>query len=272
MIFSALSFTAMNSVIKYLDNFHTFEVVFFRSLGTLIICYVLLKHKGISLWGNQKKLLIGRSVVGVISMTLFFYALKIMPFGSTVTLRYLAPVFAAIFAVIILKEKIKSIQWAYILMAFIGVLLLKGFETEVNAFGLVIILTSALFSGFVYIFLRAIGQRDHPLVIIFYFMLISTILGGLGSLFYWRHPSVNELILLISSGVFGYGGQIFMTKAFQLETANKVAPLTYLEAVFALYLGWLFFAETYTIWGLVGIFMVVVGMLLNMIVKPVKTI
>ncbi|GAL61682.1 permease of the drug/metabolite transporter (DMT) superfamily [Algibacter lectus] len=105
MLISTLAFACMNTTVKYLSNFSAFQIVLFRSVGSLFFTFGFLLKNKISLAGNNKKLLILRGVVGVTSMSLFFMATKYLPIGSAVSLRYLAPIFAAIFAVFLLKEK-----------------------------------------------------------------------------------------------------------------------------------------------------------------------
>ena len=264
MLISALAFTAMSTGVKVLKHYQPFEIVFFRCIVTLLICFIFIKRQKISLWGNQKILLFGRSLVGVTSMVLFFYSIQIMPLGSAVTLRYLAPIFAAIMAVLFLRERMAGVQWIYILMAFFGVVLLKGFEVSITYWGLAVTLAAAFFSGCVYVFLRAIGNGDHPIVVVFNFMLVAAVISGSISAFYWDWPSFKDLLLLLSLGIFGYWGQLYMTKAFQLDQANKIAPLKYIEALLSILIGWIIFDERYTLYGLLGIFLVIVGMLLNM--------
>ncbi|WP_346226706.1 hypothetical protein [Lacinutrix venerupis] len=70
-------------------------MVFFRSLGSLFFTIPFLLKNKISLKGNKKTLLVARSVFGLISMTLFFLSLKYIAMGAAVSLRYIAPVFAA---------------------------------------------------------------------------------------------------------------------------------------------------------------------------------
>ena len=267
MLISTLAFTVMNSIVTHLTDVSPFQIVFFRCIGTLVICFSILKIKGIYLWGNQRALMIGRGIVGLSSMILFFFALKLMPFGATVSFRYLAPIFAGIFAMFLLKEKILPKQWLFFLMSFGGVILIKGFDPRVSTLGLILVLASALLSGMVYIFLRAIGSRDHPVVIVFYFMLLGAVVSGILCFWNWRTPQGIEWPLLITLGYLGYLGQLYMTKAFQVEEANKVAPLKYMEAIFSIISGWLFFSEAYTLIGIMGIILVLLGMFLNLRVK-----
>ena len=91
-----MSFAIMNILIKYLIDYSTFQLVFFRSLGSLIITFLILKTKKVYLWGNQKKLLIFRALSGVIAMCFFYWGAHYVSIGSAVTIRYVSPIFAAI--------------------------------------------------------------------------------------------------------------------------------------------------------------------------------
>jgi drug/metabolite transporter (DMT)-like permease len=175
MIISALAFTFLNVFVKSLNNFSVYQIVFFRSVGSLFFTIPFLLKNKISLLGNQKTLLVTRSVVGLISMTLFFLSLKYIAMGTAVSIRYIAPIFAAFFALIILKEKVKPIQWVFFAVAFSGVLILKGFNSEVQVEGVIFAVVSSIFAGLVYITIRNIGKDDHPVVVVNYFMVISAV-------------------------------------------------------------------------------------------------
>jgi len=270
MLFSTLAFAVMNGLVKYLIDFSAYELVFFRSLGTLILTMVFLLYKKIPILGNKRSLLVTRGVAGAVSLILFFLSLKYLPVGTAVVLRYLSPVFAAIFAVIWLKEKIKPMQWLFFLLAFSGVLVMKGFDNDLSLMGLVLIFSSALVMGIVFVTISKIGKQDHPIVIINYFMAIGTLLGGVLALNDWRTPQGNEWIILSSLGFVGFVGQLFMTKAFQIASTNQVAPLKYLEVIFTVLIGAFWFMEIYTVWAILGMIMVIAGLLLNIFYKSRK--
>jgi len=267
MLISTLAFACMNSTVKYLSHFNAFQIVLFRSASSLFFTFGFLVKNKISFAGNNKKLLVLRGLVGVTSMSLFFMSTKYLPIGSAVSLRYLAPVFAAIFAVIILKENIKALQWLFFALAFAGVLILKGFDKEVSGYGLALVFVSAIFSGLVYIILSKIGRSEHPVVVVNYFMIISTVVGLVGSINNWIMPVGKEWVLLGLLGVFGYFGQVYMTKAFQLASTGQVAPLKYIEVVFTLVFGTFIFGEIYTFWSLLGIALIIGGLVLNILYK-----
>ncbi|MDG1730824.1 MAG: DMT family transporter [Algibacter sp.] len=270
MLISTFAFACMNAIVKHLTHINAFQIVFFRSVSSLFLTFGFLVKNKIPILGNHRKLLILRGLVGVTSMTLFFMATKYLPIGTAVSLRYLAPIFAAVFAIFFLKEKIKPLQWLFFSMAFVGVLILKGVDKELDSYGLLLIFISAIFSGLVYIVISKIGKGDHPVVVVNYFMVISTILGGLLSINNWVNPQGMEWLMLCGLGFFGYFGQLYMTKAFQIASTNQVAPLKYLEVVFTLLLGTLLFSEVYTLFSLLGIAMIIFGLILNALYKGKK--
>jgi len=267
MLLSTLAFSLMNVFVKYLVFFNAHELVFFRSIGSLILTMSYLLYYKIPLLGNKKGLLILRSLFGVTSMTLFFMSLKYLPVGSAVSLRYIAPIFAAIFAVFLLKEKIKMLQWFFFAIAFTGVLILKGFDSQVSNIGLFLVLGASVFSGLVFILINKIGKQDHPVVIVNYFMAIATVVGGVLSINNWITPTGVEWFLLLGLGIFGFFGQLFMTKAFQIASTNQVAPIKYVEVIFTVLIGIFWFGEIYTFWSILGIFLIITGLILNILFK-----
>lgn len=267
MIFSAIAFALMGSVVKYLSTFNVYQVVFFRSVGTLLFTIPLVLKQKVPFWGTNKKWLIIRGITGVISLTCFFQSLNYLSIGTAVSLRYTAPIFAAIFALFFLKEKIKPIQWFLFFIAFLGVLIIKGFGADVELIGLVFVILSAVFLGIIFVVIRKIGNTENPLVIINYFMLMAFVFGGLMCLKYWEQPTLTQWVLFISTGVFGYFGQLYMTKAFQLAETNLVAPIKYLEVIITIIIGTFWFGDVYNWWTLLGILLILSGLIYNIYIK-----
>ena len=263
MIISAMAFASMNAIVKYLTHVNSYQIVFFRSFSSLFFTFGFLLKNKIPIIGKNNKLLILRSITGASSMLLFFMSIKYLSVGTAVSLRYIAPIFAAIFAVFLLGEKIKPWQWIFFIISFIGVLVLKGLDRQIDTYGLILVLIASVLSGLVYVIINKIGKSEHPVVVVNYFMVFATVLGGVFSVFYWVTPVGIEWVLLFSLGVFGYFGQLYMTKAFQTASTNLVAPLKYIEVIFTVLIGAALFHEIYTFWSLLGMTLIIIGLLLN---------
>lgn len=267
MLVATICFTIMQIFVKQLATLHTFQITFFRSAISSICCFIYLWKYQLPFLGNNQKILLLRAFLGIISMTSFFFTVQWMPFGASVTLKYLSPIFAAIFAIYLLKEKIKPLQWLFFGMALMGVLLLKGFDTRIQLASLGIGLLGALAGGLIYPIIRKIGKTEHPIIIINYFMFTASIVMGLLMLPVWQSPTSTEWLYLLGLGTSGYFAQVFMTQAFQLEAVNIIAPMKYLEVVYALIFGFIWFGESYQLISFLGILMIILAMFLNLTYK-----
>lgn len=267
MILASLCFTFINLIIRSLDHLPTSELVFFRSIGSVLCCLVIIKKLKLPILGTQRKLLVFRGITGLVSMFLFYKAIQIMPMASAVSLRYLSPFFAAGLAVFFLGEKMFKTQWLFFITAFIGVLILKGFDTRISMLALVVILLSAFTSGLIYVLIRKIGNSEHPVIIINYFLSISSVVSGSIMIFQWVQPLPHEWLPLVSLGFLGFVAQYFMTIALQIEEANIISPFKYSEVIFTLCAGWLLFGEYQTIIAILGILIIISSIIGNVMVK-----
>src|SRR5690606_18357994 len=118
----------------------------------------------------------------------FFYSVQRMPLASAVTLQYLSPVFTVIIAGFAFREKASIGQWLFMLVSFVGVFLIQGFDERVSPLMAAICIFSALCSSVAYNIIRKIGNREHPLVIVFYFPLVTSVLIGPLAIAEWKTP------------------------------------------------------------------------------------
>ncbi len=263
IIISTIFFALMNIGVKYLDNIPAYEIVFFRALVSLVVCYFLIKKQKLNPWGNNKKYLILRGIAGTGGLMMYFYTLQQMPLASAVTIQYLSPIFTIIFAGFLLKEHPRSIQWLFFLISFMGVFFIKGFDPRVSVTDLIIGISAAVCSGFAYNFIRKLKEFDHPLVVVLYFPLVTVPIIGTYTLFHWVTPNLTELIILIGIGLTTTVAQIYMTKAYQLERAANISNFNYLGAVYAIIIGYFLFGEVISLLAYLGIGLIISGVLFS---------
>lgn len=268
MLVAVLFFASMNVLIKFIPRIGAFEIVFFRSIVSLVISVITLKKLKVALWGTNKKWLVIRGVAGSIGLLLFFATIKHMPLASAVAVQYLSPIFTSLLGIFIVRERIYSPQWFFFVVSFAGVLLIQGFDPRVDLFHLTLGIGSAFASGMAYNSIRKLKLSEHPLVIIFYFPLITLPITGVYLIFIdWQTPTVFELLVLLAIGVATQFAQYFMTKAYQNDELSKISSIQYLGIVFAVLFGWLIFNETYTLKSFSGIILVLLGVVLNVSFK-----
>jgi len=273
MLLATLFFSLMNVFVKMVPNIPAIEIVFFRSLISLVLSYVFLSHQRVNIWGNNKKILLSRGAVGAIALILYFTTLQVIPLASAVTIQFLSPIFTSILGIYLVKEKVAPLQWVFFLIAFAGVVIVQGFDPRITTFYVIIGVIAAFFAGLAYNLIRKLKHTEHPLVIVFYFPLVTLPITGIYSAFDWVQPEGwKEWFLLLLIGVFTQVAQYFMTKAYQAEELSKIASLKYIGIIYALGFGYVFFEETFNLMTYLGMTVVLVGVVLNIWYKNKVTL
>lgn len=263
MFLSTLSFAVANVFVKELKNLPAMEIVMFRCLIAVAICLAGLRYAGEDWRGSNRGLLLLRGIFGTTALAFFFLTLQNIPLASAMTIQYLSPIFTAIFAVFILKESVKFLQWIFYIAAFGGALLIEKFDPRVSYFFLLIGIFSAFCSGAAYNLVRTLRGKEHPWIIVLHFQLIGVIVGFLFTIFDWITPIGRDWFYLFLIGVFSQLGQVFLTNAFQKERAASVAIVNYTGLIYALLFGWFVFDEAQTLQSLSGMILVVGSVILS---------
>ncbi|MDF1553966.1 MAG: DMT family transporter [Deferrisomatales bacterium] len=262
MVLATLLFTAMGVLVKHLRHIPAHEVVFFRAAVTLVLSWTALRRAGVSPWGNNRRLLLARGAAGTAALLIYFYTLQHMPLASAVTVQYLSPLFTILLSGLFLGEAATPRQWAFFGLCFAGVAAIKGFDPRVALPDLALGVLAAALAGVAYNLVRRLKGSDTPMVVVFYFPLVTFPVIGPYTLTHWVMPRGIEWLWLLAVGLLTQAAQVSLTKAYHLEPAVNISHLTYLGTLWALLLGYLVFGETVPLPALVGIGLVVLGVVL----------
>lgn len=271
MVLSALGFALMSACVKYVSHYGIplFEIVAARAIVSWIISYLDVKRKRISLWGNNKPLLVSRGVMGTSALICVYYSVTTLPLAEATILQYVNPVFTALLAVLFLKERIQISTIICILMCLIGLFFMvkpsmgNALTENLPLFSVGIALLGALFSSIAYVIVRKLSQTEDSSVIIFYFPLVALPISLIliGDDFVW--PSLHIIFMLVLLGIFTQVGQFGLTKAMQTQAAGKASAYSYVQILFSALLGVLFFGEIPSLWTYLGGAFIVTGALIN---------
>jgi len=265
MLLAVLSFGLLNVIVKNMPGIPVHEVIFFRSAFSLIVTSILIRTRGLSPWGINRKWLLIRGILGTLAIGVFFISLHHIPLASLATLQYMAPLFTALAGIFLLREKVKLLQWLMLGTALIGVILTRGFETTIPILYFILGLLSAVFSGTVYAVVRKLSRTDHPLVIIFWFPLIAAPISGVFCLFRWVPPSINEWLMLILIGILTQIAQMFLSWALKMENALRITSTMFLGTIVAFSFSICMFGETYSPINILGIVVIIISVLGNVL-------
>ncbi len=264
MLLAGFFFAIMNVCVKYVTHLPTLEVVLFRSVFSLIITYYLLRKNNIPPLGKNIGTLTLRGIAGCLGLIGSFYTLQHIPLASAVTINYLSPFFTAILGIFIVKQKVRAIQFLYFAISIAGVILLKGFDFRISTLDLIIGLGAAFFAGVAYNMIAKAKNDEHPLVIIFYFPLLTIPVAAAYCLYDWVTPIGIDWFYLLLIGIFTQLAQYYMTLSYQTANLAKVASLNYLGVIYALGFGYFIFDESFNTMSFVAIGIILIGVFLNL--------
>ncbi|HDM8229256.1 TPA: DMT family transporter [Vibrio campbellii] len=278
MVLSAFGFALMSATVKHvsLHGIPVFEIVAARALVSLVISYLDVKRKGISVWGNNKPLLFARGAVGTMALMCVYYSVTTLPLAEATIFQYIHPVFTALLAVFFLKERIQSSTFTCIALCLLGVYVMVKPETGPDAehalpmFSVMIAILGAFGSSIAYVIVRKLSQTEDSSVIIFYFPLVALPASILLIGDQFVMPDLYLTMMLVLVGVFTQIGQLGLTKAMQTQEAGKASAYSYVQIIFSVVLGIVFFGELPSAWTYLGGALIVTGALINVFGQHLK--
>jgi S-adenosylmethionine uptake transporter len=268
MILASLFFATMSVCIKFASvHFNTFELVFYRGLIGMAFMATLCRAQHVPLRTEIPWMHVWRSVIGVASLSAWFYAIAHLPLATAMTLNYMSGVWVAAFLVggtlIVGRLQDMGRQGPVVLTViagFAGVIMILRPTIEQNQlFAGVIGLLSGLGAAMAYIQVAALGRLGEPESrTVFYFSMGTTVVGGVAMLFTGASPwTWPQALWLLPVGVLAALGQLSMTKAYSSGATMVVANLQYSGIVFAALYGLFLFGDQIPLMGWAGMLLII---------------
>ncbi len=271
MAASALFFSLMSLLVKLAGSrLPSNEIVLARGVVCLVLSYGWLRANGVRPWGNNRRALVLRGLFGTTSLLCFYYTLVTLPFAESVVLQHLNPIFAALLASVVLRERIGGRLAIATALCLAGVLAITrpatlfGAEDAAHlpALGIAAGVAGAICSSLVFVLIRSLGSKEDPLVVVFYFPLVTVPVVLPLALAVWVWPTPLEWLILLGVGVATQLAQVHMTRGLTLEPAGRASSILYLQVALAALWGVLFFDEIPSALTLLGATLIVAGTLI----------
>lgn len=256
MVLATVLFFGMSASVKQVAELPTLEIVFFRALFSLVLGGLWLRWEGVSPWGRHRGLLVLRGLFGTVSLICYFASLQNLPLATATILQNLSPLFTGLLAWWWLGERLTWRTGVLFALALLGVALVSGGPAGGDAVFVGIAVVGAALSAGSYLSIALLGEREHPLVIVFWFPLVTVplVLPLLPPLWIW--PSAQQSFWLVAIGLCVQTAQVAMTRAYQWAPAGRAALTAYLGVVWATVGGWLLFGEVLGPRELIGVVLV----------------
>lgn len=187
-----------------------------------------------------------------------FQALKTLQLAETVSIMFVGPMVITALAGPMLGEWAGWRRWLAVIVGLAGVLVITRPGLGVFHVGHVFALCAMLSYCFYVIMTRRMGATESADSLIFYSALTPVILMAPALPVYASvPPSWFDWLVLLSLGFFGGLGHWLLIKAYRQATTAALAPYPYLQMVWMVALGWLFFGDLPDRWTVVGALIIV---------------
>ncbi|MFO1162534.1 MAG: DMT family transporter [Reyranellaceae bacterium] len=183
---------------------------------------------------------------------LWYEAVVWLPLATMAALGFTGPIFITIGAVIFLHEKVHRRRWAAVAVGFVGMLVIvRPGLADLNPGILMMLLAVPAMAGSNLV-AKVVSGRDTPAGVVFWQSVVGMICFAPLGLWYWQTPTLPQLGLFLSMGVFGTLGYFFITWAYRLLDISALQPITFLGIVWAALMDVAVWGKTSDIWTFVG--------------------
>ncbi len=258
MLLSAIIFSFTDIFIKYLSSsFSSTQIAFVRFFLGGFILWPLLSSKGISLRGNQTRILILRGFFGTLSFFFLLKSIAMIPLSNAIVLHYTFPLFAALFSFLFFKIAIEKGEIILILIGLIGIYILTNPDFHSFNNGYLFGFLSGCLGGLAMVLAHKARQTNSPFVIYFYFCLIGGMITFPFVLQNFKVPGIQNGILLVLIAILLLIGQVVMNHGLRFCKASEGSLILMSEVVLTGIAGFMIFKDPVTWNFLVGAFLII---------------
>lgn len=254
MTATGLCFIAVTAVVKHAgQDLPAAQAAFLRYLLGLIFVLPVARTLLATRIARRDLAVFGlRGLVHSVGVILWFFAMTQIPIAEVTAMNYLNPVYVTLGAAIFLGERLALRRIMAVIVALLGVVIVlrPGFR-EIEMGHLAMLVTAVLF-GASYLCAKPLSGRYSASMVVA--MLSITVTIGLApfALAVWVTPTLTDLGWMFIVAVFATGGHYTMTRAFAAAPVSVTQPVTFLQMVWAVLLGWLVFDEAPDAWVILG--------------------
>ena len=258
---SVVFFALMAVLVKAVPNVSSYQTTFFRFAIGLGIIGILSLFGVIQLNFNDRKGLFWRGFVGGIAVYLFYLAILKLGVGKGSVYIYSYPIFATLFSMLILKEKVEPIKFIVIGVSFAGLILLSvgSGKSSLTGMGIyeLIAIAGSITTGLAVVFVKKLHDSDNSYAIFFSQCIVGFWMFLIPSGTTQAKGNLTELLLLVLIGVVATVGQLCMTQGYKYVNVATGSLLQSMVPVFNLFSGWLIFHEQFNAIEMWGAFVIV---------------
>lgn len=249
LICSQLFLASMDAMGKSLSATFSPLVLVWARYSVLFLIILAFKGRAVlqlAISSCYTKTHILRATLLLVTSLLGLYALQLLPLAETAGLAFTSPLFAILLARFLLGEHVGLLRWLCMLGVILGAFLVIRPGSKLSMEGVFLVISASISFAFYQVLTRKLALKEGGLILLAYPAALGTFLPAILVPFVEGGNSAYDLMnlpLIPLLGLLSGIGHYFSNRAFALTSVSRLAPFMYLQLLWAVLLGWLFFGQ-----------------------------
>ncbi len=185
-----------------------------------------------------------RGVLLLSTSVLAYFSLQHMPVAEFTAIVMISPLVITVLAATVLGEKVSGLRWVLVCTGFVGALLIIRPGAQTFSWASLLPLALVACNAWFQILTSRMARTESPETIHLYSGWTGAALASLVLPMFWTHLSDWHLWAILGFvGVAGTVGHFMLILGYGRAPAAILTPYLYAQIAFAMFAGWLAFAQ-----------------------------
>jgi drug/metabolite transporter (DMT)-like permease len=254
MIVTGILFVAVTATVKHgAQGLPAAESAFLRYvLGIVFLIPMLKPLRAAKLTSRQKKLFWIRGLAHSLAIILWFHAMTRITIAEVTAMNYMNPIYITIGAALFLGERLASRRIIAIAAGFLGALIIlrPGFRELTD--GHLAMVGAAMLFAVSYLTAKLMADEVSASAVVAMLSITVTVCLFPIAIAVWQTPTLEQLFWMFVVATFATAGHYTMTLAFAEAPVSVTQPVVFLQLVWSVLTGAVFFGEPADGWVILG--------------------
>lgn len=243
-----------------------FQVMLIRSVVGFFLLYPLVRAAGgFSAMRTAHPLRhVARNAIHYSGQYGWLLAITMIPIAQVVAIEFTMPIWTALLAVAFLGERMTAGKVLAVIFGLMGVVLIVRPGIDHVEIGQLVALGAAVTFAGSTILVKSLTRVDSVTVIIFWMLVIQSLIGLVPAMVVWQTPPPESWIWLLLVAFCGTFSHYCMARALVHADATVVVPMDFLRVPLTAVAGALIFGEPFGFYAILGAALVLAGNLFNL--------
>ena len=254
MVLTTILFVAVTATVRYLEGeVPAPQAAFLRyAIGTVLLIPSLISLMKVKPNKSLMNKFLLRGLVHSFGVTLWFYAMSVMPVAEVTAIGFLTYIFVSIGACLFFKEKLHKHRITAVIISFIGALIILRPGFKVIESGQFAMLMATIVFTASYLIAKIVSKERTSAEIVAMLSIFTTIFLIPSAIYSWEPISLKALLILAFTALIATIGHITMTQAIKAAPMVVTQPILFLQLVWASMIGFFLFDEQFDLFVIIG--------------------